>query len=184
MCFGCTCVFVEFQPSNLHLPPTIPAVGLLQHPLLDSQDCFNDLKESDLPTLSVCSTNGRLGGGGVDDISGAEITNLASFVPVEVDLRYHTFFVPLFIRKHWVRGISLAVVNISGPCWTGISIIAHSTVSVDIGCQRKQCVSARLQRGSGFHSSPQGLLGSICRHTKLLLQQNCILPKPRLGLRE
>jgi len=32
------------QPSNLHLPPTIPVVGLLLCPLLDSQCCFNDLK--------------------------------------------------------------------------------------------------------------------------------------------
>lgn len=111
------------QPSNLHLPPTIPAVGLLQNPVLDSQYCFNDLKEYNMPTQSVCSTSGRRGGFG--DISGAEITN---FVSVELDLRYHPCFIPLFTRKHWVRGISLAVGNISGLCWTGIiSSFAHST---------------------------------------------------------
>lgn len=64
------------QPSNLHLPPTIPAVGLLQHPLLDSQYCFNDLKS---PTCQhYLFVQPMEDEGGFGDISGAEITNFGS----------------------------------------------------------------------------------------------------------
>ncbi len=98
--------------------------------------------------------------GGFDDISGAEITNLASFVPVEVDLRYHTFFVPLFIRKHWVRGISLVVViyQVRVGLASPFLHIQQCQWTVESGSQRKQCVSARRQR-EWVSLVPAGIIG-------------------------